>query len=213
MVSPHLDDAVLSVGQMMAGRGGGVTVATVMTGHPPAVVSTTYDRNSGFRNSGVAMARRAEEDRVALAKLGRTAHLHLGLLDGQYQVPQGREEVAGAIARAVEHTGATEMMGPLGLAHPDHLLVADAFLDVAAAAGIPTWVYEELPARVLWPEQVEPALAGVRARGWDTELAFAGDGPLATKQGAVRAYRSQMWALNIHTLLVPERTWRLTRCG
>ena len=58
IVSPHLDDAVLSVGQVMAGRPD-MTVATVFSGVPrrcgPGDL-TTYDRDCGFTSAAKAIS-------------------------------------------------------------------------------------------------------------------------------------------------------------
>jgi hypothetical protein len=48
VISPHLDDAILSAGQFLVGRPH-VTVATVFAGTPPTTdVLTSYDRSCGF---------------------------------------------------------------------------------------------------------------------------------------------------------------------
>lgn len=154
-------------------------------------------------------------------KLLHATAVHGAHLDGQYGVAVDPEAVADDIARALRVTGATMLVGPLGLAHPDHEAVADAVLTVAAESGVPTWVYEELPARVLWPETVAPALGRVRGRGpWEPEIAFCGTGPLETKLKAIRCYRSQLAVLTrtagaagLHTCLVPERFYFLRPRG
>lgn len=103
VLSPHLDDAVLSVGAAIATRvaaGEQVLVATLMTGDeppmPPSPAARTLYRvwhaemAEGARGdqplpSAGLMARRRSEDLVAVARLGAQAR-HLGLADALFRV-------------------------------------------------------------------------------------------------------------------------------
>lgn len=204
IVSPHLDDAVLSCGQFMAGRADTVVV-TVFTGTPaPRGMTTTYDRNCGFDNAYQAMARRRMEDQRALGYLAASSR-HCGFVDHQY-APDRRpalEDVADAIAREVIDADAVAILAPVGLGHPDHLLVAAACR--LLAMDLPITIYEELPYRVLHAEQVPGALAEWGVRGGVPE--FIGTGELATKEQAMNCYTSQLWALDEHAIRCPERFW------
>lgn len=207
VLSPHLDDGVLSCGQLLAGRPGSLVV-TVCTAPPPEHrVCTSVDANCGFANAGQAMAARQQEDTLACWLLQAHQH-HLGHVDQQY----GRQLLPAAVAAdlvAVLPAGAV-VVGPLGLAHPDHIAVAEAMrLALEARGDLEPWVYEDLPSRVLWPEQVPERLGWWRAMGYDPVHADLGGAALSAKEAAVRAYRSQLWALDLHTVLVPERHWRL----
>lgn len=215
VVSIHLDDAALSAGQFLAGRADCVLL-TVCAGQPDPPQVTAYDTACGFRDSDAAMtARRGEDNHAAKIFGATTAHL-MSHLDGQYGTPLDVAAVADDIGKVLAGTGATMLLGPLGLAHADHEAVASAVLDVAAETEVPVWLYEELPARVLWPETVLPALGRVRERGWEPTLAFPGTGDLGLKIKAIRCYRSQLAALHRatgtnHPYLVPERFWLLSR--
>lgn len=228
VVSPHLDDAVLSVGQLLAGREDAV-VATVFAGAPMEHVSTSYDRNCGWANAADAATGRRAEDDLATHLL-RATPVRMEFLDAQYRelgltnlVDTTEEEITGTVrylARRMVETMQTPltMVGPMGLVHPDHHIVRRAV--ESAAQDLPglidLWLYEDLPARVLWPESVPDALAWWAGMGWHAELAFLGTGDLVIKEAAVRAYGSQLWAPEfggdpLHHVLVPERLWRLTR--
>lgn len=204
IVSPHLDDAVLSCGQLMAGRPDTVVV-TVFTGTPAhRGASTSYDRNCGFDNAHQAMGRRRQEDAAAMHVLNAVSR-HCGFIDHQY-APDKRPElcdIADAIAREVIASDAVGILAPAGLGHPDHLLVAAAcrLLDM----DLPITVYEELPYRVMHAEQVPGALAEWGIRGGVPE--FIGTGDLATKGAALDCYASQLWALDPHAIRCPERFW------
>jgi LmbE family N-acetylglucosaminyl deacetylase len=218
VVSPHLDDAVLSVGQLIDSRP--CCVATVLTGTPlRRSMRTPFDVAAGFNSANLAMKGRRHEDASALVGLNATS-IHLGLLDSQYSggQPPAHDLLCAAIAQAADqalaHLPEQVLLAPLGLAHPDHVAVADACADLAARRPeLQLWVYEELPARIVWPELVEPRLQRLRDLGWNPTLAFMGTGSIHAKHAAIICYRSQLAALDTlghfpHTVLAPERTWR-----
>lgn len=222
IVSPHLDDAVLSCGQLMAGRPGCVVV-TVFAGLPPrSAISTSYDQACGFANAAEAIRGRVLEDADALTIL-EARPWPLGFIDHQYREVEALTvdpwEIAEQLARAADESGARIAMGPVGLAHPDHELTAEAFrLFLTLRRQIEPWLYEDMPSRVLWPEQV-PARIGwwTEVAGFHPELGFAGTGPIDEKKAAVGCYPSQAASLrqacggNLYPVLVPERHWRLWR--
>src|SRR4051794_24072309 len=84
ILSPHLDDAVLSCWRVLEGPGE-VEVVNVFAGVPPAGSATGWwDRASGSGDSARAVMVRIEEDRAALAAVGRHA-VNLDFLDAQYR--------------------------------------------------------------------------------------------------------------------------------
>lgn len=220
IVSPHLDDAVLSCGQLMAGRPDCVVV-TVFATAPEVAQATPYDVSCGFTDSTWAMAARQDEDDDALRVLGARP-VHMRFCDGQYGERDEGDlcNIAAALQEAWDLLGRPPVMGPVGLAHPDHELVAAA---VRRAFGhLPEcpelYAYEELPARVLWPELVRPALDLWEAEtAHHYELGFMGTGSRETKAMALLAYRSQLPLVNALedgggqvAMFCPERYWRPT---
>src|SRR5919109_1364707 len=83
VVSPHLDDAVLSCWHVLAG-GDEVTVVNVFTGLPKPGTLGWWDRLTGAADSVERIRERCAEDAEALALVG-VPHANLGLLDGQYR--------------------------------------------------------------------------------------------------------------------------------
>ena len=84
ILSPHLDDAVLSCWQLLDGPGD-VTVVNVFTASPPAgTPAPWWDSATGAVDPVERMRERREEDARALALAGRVS-LDLGLLDHQYR--------------------------------------------------------------------------------------------------------------------------------
>lgn len=209
VVSPHLDDGALSVGQLLCGWSG-IVVLTVHAGTPADDAQlTTFDQHCGFASAAEAVAARRLEDVEALRIVGAGQSL-LKCIDGQYG--EANPYLTTAIWQRLEELAPEVVMFPLGLAHPDHEAVAIAgrrILCEHPGAFEHAWLYEELPARVLWPEMVPPALDRWRAAGFDPVLDFAGTGPKERKRYAVRRYASQLWCLDMDDLFVGERLWRL----
>jgi hypothetical protein len=153
VVSPHLDDAVLSVyGQL----GPETTVVTVLAGLPPEGYLSDWDRQSGATDSRARTAERREEDRRAL---GRSAAVpvHLDFPDRQYValgMPKpSHADVAEGLRPYLE--GADEVLAPAALStnsrNPlrrlrrrrgsDHRLIRDVALQLRPDATL----YAELP--------------------------------------------------------------------
>jgi LmbE family N-acetylglucosaminyl deacetylase len=211
IVSPHLDDAVLSAGQVMAGRPE-MTVVTVFSGVPRDCQQlTSYDANCGFASAAEAVTARRAEDRAALRLLDADP-VWLDFADHQYSEPADDALIADQLAAVAAVASPTLLIGPLGLVHPDHHTTRRAYQTLVATTGVEAWVYEDLPARVIWPEEVPEALAWWRRMGHKPELSFVGTGPLGRKQQALACYASQLGlldALSEHAYLCPERLWRL----
>src|SRR5712691_6246180 len=99
VVSPHLDDAVLSCWHVLV-RARGTIVVTALAGAPPTgVPPALWDAATGASDSRVRVAERRAEDDAALALAGCTP-VHLDCLDGQYE--PGPHDIAAALAPHVE---------------------------------------------------------------------------------------------------------------
>lgn len=211
VVSPHFDDAVLSLGQWLTLHPG-THVATVCTTppHTDNPLVTDYDMKSGFRDAAHAVSVRRQEDRRALAVVGAVP-VELGFVDGGYAPRRGVEfpaQIASAIRRAVEKIKPVDLViGPVGLMHPDHRATAAAVIRYACTRQTAVMFYEELPYRVLSPEAVPEALGLIEATLGAYTLAGPHHAGLRKKRAAIRAYESQLWALNRRCCYVPERLW------
>ncbi|MFF1510326.1 PIG-L deacetylase family protein [Streptomyces sp. NPDC058326] len=89
VLSPHLDDAVLSCGGLLgwAGRRAPVTVATLFTeaAPPPYTLSARqYLKQTGTDDAQELYAERRAEDRRVLERLG-VRQCHAGLVDGLFR--------------------------------------------------------------------------------------------------------------------------------
>ncbi|MGY0237018.1 PIG-L deacetylase family protein [Longispora urticae] len=210
-VSPHLDDAVLSVGATLAGwagAGGTVVVCTVFAGDPPPVLSDAgraFHAHAGLGADAVGARRR--EDVRALAVLDARPH-HLGFVDAIYRDLDGRWLYAGPGA-AVDPTWPPEpglraelrrvLAGLVGEVRPDlvltcsaagghvdHRLVRDAVVAVVTDAGTELLLWEDLP----YALDREPSRAQV-----PVPSARIGPGAVDRKLAAVGHYASQVRAL------------------
>jgi LmbE family N-acetylglucosaminyl deacetylase len=213
VVSAHLDDAVLSCGQFLAGRPE-VTVATVFAGTPSAKsVLTAYDAVTGFKSAAEAMEARRAEDLEALSVLQAKAK-HLDFLDSQYGGRPKPNALIRQLGELIEELDPEFVLAPLGLVHPDHVGVREAVIEAMSAGETPLWLYEDLPARVQHPASVAVALNALRDKGYELELGFIGTGPIDKKMDALWCYRSQMGLpefSNRHEVLVGERFWQVTK--
>ncbi|MDQ3572729.1 MAG: PIG-L family deacetylase [Actinomycetota bacterium] len=235
ILSPHLDDAVLSCWHLLSGKGQ-VGVVNVFTGLPSANGVVPYwDLMTGATDSRARVLDRLAEDKAALATVGRKAR-NLDLLDEQYRaagqpVEPFVEQVAATVA------GADAIYAPAAIdpAIVDHVLVRDAALDVGQDRGISVSLYADLPhaLRFGWPafvvgkeKRVDPAPfwerslrdAGAAAARATPEVHRLSRAQEQSKLKALFAYRSQLAGLDVMfggitraDNLSYEVTWSLTR--
>src|ERR1019366_3066882 len=137
ILSPHLDDAVLSLGGLLAREGADSIVASFFAGAPATALQQPWDTACGFINSDHAIRERIDENQKALAWLGtpRTHIRDYPYLDVEYRkVPdyEGTREqeieagIAEDIAALVEenHEASQIRVFAPGLEmHGDHTLV------------------------------------------------------------------------------------------
>lgn len=201
VVSPHLDDGVLSLGASIAGwtRAGAVVQLLTVFACDPASTTPTggWDRRGGFATEGESARARREEDRRACAELGATAvWLPFGSVD--YERHGDEEDVRRAVAGAVAGNGVVYVPGS-PLTHPDHewlvRTLAAGMLGGASQLAlyaeqpytrrsgrepsVPVWIAEMLGAA----RRFESAPTSVRDR--------------LAKWRAIRRYRSQLPLLAI----------------
>jgi LmbE family N-acetylglucosaminyl deacetylase len=209
ILSPHLDDAVLSCWHVLT-QPGEVGVITVFAGVPTALTTPAWwDRYTGASDSGERVRERVEEDRSALALAGRTA-VNLGFLDEQYR---GYEQTLAPLTEQIElllPRGA-RIYAPAAFAnHADHALVRAAALELRDA-GFSVSLYADLPHATLhgWPAWVKGARLGgsrdLASAFWDHVLAGTSAltptvhaldaGAHERKLAAVRMYRTQLQGL------------------
>jgi hypothetical protein len=212
VLSPHLDDAVLSLWHLLAAAGE-VSVVTVFAGLPesPDLGERSWDRLTGADDSTVRMQERRAEDATALALAGRTP-LHLDFLEGQYRdgappldevidrlrasLPGGARVVAPA---ALDGHRTHREVRAVGLAlGADHELVLYADVPHATRYGWPAWVSgapgdPHLDPHTAWADHLRAA--GIELDALRPQVHRLDDATFARKLDAVRCYRTQVPAL------------------
>jgi LmbE family N-acetylglucosaminyl deacetylase len=178
ILSPHLDDAVLSCWRVLS-QPGEVIVINVFAGVPTSIGAPAWwDRVTGARDSVERVRDRVEEDRTALALAGRTA-VNLNFLDEQY-----RDAAQSLVPVIAEIEGrlmpGAHVFAPAAFGrHADHCLVRAAALRLRSK-GFPVSLYADLPHALLhgWPAWVtgsDPAPSfGVAEALWERTIAQTG---------------------------------------
>jgi LmbE family N-acetylglucosaminyl deacetylase len=214
VLSPHPDDAVLSLWHVLAGPGE-VTVVNVFAGEPAGAKLGWWDALSGARDPQSRMAERWEEDREALALCGREP-TNLGFVDWQYR--RGEQEL-GPLADAIEAAAPAGLLlapSDAGGEHPDHTLVREAALllrdrgrEVALYADLPHATRKGVPH---W----EPLSLNGRGETEPPEVHDLSTAEAARKREALERYRTQYPPLDERfslsskpELLRSEVTWRV----
>jgi LmbE family N-acetylglucosaminyl deacetylase len=215
VVSPHLDDAVLSVGGLLAlidAAEGAATVVSVFAGPAPPGEPSAFVEELHARwalGDEPVVGRRAEDAR-ALALVG-AAPVHLDFADAVYRrsadgtprypdwpavgggVLRDEDDLVDAVARALGEELAARRPGsvlaPLACGgHVDHLVTRRAVERLARAsrASWARWWYEDLPYTARLGEPPAGSVVGLRPH-----VVALDDRSWRRKLAAVDAYPSQ----------------------
>ena len=160
ILSPHLDDAALSLGGLVAKEAANCVVATFFAGTPQEPFYTHWDTKCGFKDSSEAMAARVVEDKNALHALGLSdEHIYyFKYLDLEYRVAQKQwrifdSRIVRALQKDIESLIAklspTRVYAPGLAVHPDHRLLLRAARRAARRSSIEFFLYQDMP-YTLW---------------------------------------------------------------
>jgi LmbE family N-acetylglucosaminyl deacetylase len=164
VLSPHLDDAVLSCFAVLSRQSTTRTVVTVFAGVPAPGTAGTWDAAQGVARSDEYMTERVADDLEVMAGLGVRA-VHLPLLDQQYRT--GRLTSRSVARHLQRYAEGADVYAPAGFGqHPDHVLVRDAALR-AFASMASLHLYADLPyaAERGWPLACADGSCGRDLRG------------------------------------------------
>jgi LmbE family N-acetylglucosaminyl deacetylase len=150
VISPHLDDAVLSCGALLLAHPG-ATVATLFAASPDTYSDplNEHDTDCGFQPGDDTMAVRRDEDVRAMRRLGATPRW-LSLCQNSHAaradpiaVPPGAVD---ALVETIADVQPTCVVAPLGLSHPDHQACHLSALWARDRADAVPWLwYSDLP--------------------------------------------------------------------
>jgi len=199
VLSPHLDDAVLSLGASLASAarsGALVRIVTVFAGDPASVLpASRWDAKARFESFGQAVRARRAEDDHACRLLGATP-VWLPFPDDDYGQSTDDDVLWEAIAPALADADVLLVPG-FPLIHPDHLRVCR--LVRARKVDCPVGYYVEQP-YAAWlrsgfstREPADEEIARLRL-AWGRLRAVPSS--WVTKVRAMRAYTSQMVLLH-----------------
>lgn len=196
VLSPHFDDAVFSLGGLLATLPGPVAVVTVHGGAPaPEAPVSWWDGVCGFSSAQEAHRARVAEDAAACAGLG-VAQVVLDHPDGPYS---DGAELTGLDAFLKELHARTRVWVPLGSNQPDHEKVRLRAMSVLAGLGAPLpWVYADLPYTGHLPEWASDAASGALAKSPMCGLAY---------QELLRTHRTTVR----HDLRLTDAQWSAKR--
>jgi LmbE family N-acetylglucosaminyl deacetylase len=189
VVSPHLDDAVLSLGAAMAtwARGSArVELLTVLACNPDSTAPAGgWDARGGFASEGDSARGRREEDASACVALGITpTWLPFGSVD--YERHASDEEVLGAVLDAVGEDSLVLLPG-FPLSHPDHGWLVDLVAPAFEATRVGLYAEQPYTMRLAEAPQRAERLDGAPFALVEVTLAAR-----IAKWRAIRAYRSQL---------------------
>lgn len=210
VLSPHLDDAVLSLGASIAdaaAKGADVAIVTAFAGDPARQGDpSVWDRRAGFGSSLEALEARRQEDRLACTALGARP-VWLPFDYGGAAVDE--RELGKQLGEAVRDAD-TVLVPGWPLKNPEHGVLA--LLALRIGISPPTLgLYVEQP-YVWWRSYAEPELLpqlaaeGIDMPAW-TALRATRAGRRA-KRRASGAYRSQLKLLRGRALSLPV-IWRI----
>jgi LmbE family N-acetylglucosaminyl deacetylase len=216
VISPHLDDAVFSCGELIA-RHSGTLVVTVFSGAPAGFDQLTdWDAASGFLSAEEAISSRKQEDYAALHMLSAVP-LWLDFFDSQYQVTPTVLAVSSALQEVIEHHKPDTVLFPAGLFHSDHILVHQAMLSVWRDHPEKNWgMYEDAMYRRITGLLQKKLAELLQARIEATPMMSSDDTTRHMKHQAIHCYASQLQALSrtvpdgFTDTFTPERYWRLS---
>jgi len=222
VISPHLDDAVISCGALLLAHPG-ATVATLFAASPAEYTDplNEHDVQCGFQPGDDTMAVRRAEDLRAMTALGARPrwldfcqHSHEERAD-PIAVPDGAVD---ALAATIVDVAPSCVVAPLGLLHADHQAAhATALVLYERDADRPWLWYSDLPYAYI-PRVLDARMRVLHASGWVATPACPPRSPdFDAKWRAFLEYRTQQpamdapWRLHERLERAGETYWTLDR--
>lgn len=188
ILSPHLDDAVLSSFALIASQPAEVLVITVLAGGPQNL-------------------HRRQEDRDA-SRVARFKVCHLE--EDSLETATALESARIAISEQLDRHRIECLVVPAGIGHPDHLSVSRVGLSFVRRLGSLV-VYEDIPYRVMCRTARAERMQRLR-ECFEIERVTLPSYVRQHKEDAVSCYRSQLdeFVNSRVARNVPESLWRIS---
>lgn len=219
VLSPHLDDAVLSVGGIMeyaSHRGRKVVAASICTSEAPVSVSSSPAVREKHEKWGLGpypFSVRCAEDIEAVHALG-AYYLHGGKLDAIYRTdsdgtliypsPTSRfsdlspadplpSSLVGLLEEWIAIIAPTIILCPLGVGqHVDHVITSQALKRVTTIDRISVFLYEDMPYSAGYYGSRDTVKDAINRTEWAVGLPVIVPVDVDAKLAAVKKYGSQL---------------------
>lgn len=198
VLSVHADDGIFSCGEWIATQveaGVDVIVASICAETPDGVDPEWQDTLNA-------------EHLHACETLGAEAEF-LGWYDGKWRPVRDMAADIAFLRGYVLEEDPSSVLIPMGIHHPDHQHFALAALRAVEGLGPRIAVYEDLPYRVLYPDQTYLLRRAFESQYGAILESAAGSGYYDEKLAACQCYVSQWGGDAVRCCLVPERIWWL----
>ena len=196
--SVHADDGIFSCGEWIANQ--------VASGVEVMVASICAETPEGIDPS--RQTNLNAEHVEACAALGAEPEF-LGWYDGKWGGDRDMDFDIEQLRGYIAEINPSSVLVPMGIHHPDHQHFALACLRAAEGTGRRIAVYEDLPYRVLYPDQAYLLRRAFESQYGATLESAASGGFYEEKLTACWWYRSQWAGDAVRCCLVPERIWWL----
>lgn len=220
-LSPHLDDAVLSIGGIIAQaseRGADVIIGTIFTADAPPPTFTSpiiQELNALWKLGPSPVASRRREDAAAAQVLG-ARYLHGGLADSIYRTdrngdsvyptrraifsePSTEDDIAATLTKLlkdwIDENQPDLVLCPLAVGrHVDHVITSETFRTVALDRHVDVFLYEDLPYSTgLFPPGLADSVEDALARtSWRVAHPERVSVDFARKIASIKKYESQI---------------------
>lgn len=197
----HVDDAIFSLGDYIIDSKDSFTVATAFAGIPTD--------SAGYKKHTILRQEHEEACSMINAKV-----INGDLLDDVYG-KQDEDQLINWIKSII--VDFDNIYIPLGVHHPDHILLSDTLLSLMKYFNKTYFVYSELPYMILYPELYKTRLEQVKL---NNTLENINTNFTKNKFNVIKKYNSQItYVANpsqvdedlIQQLIVKEKLWKASR--
>ena len=187
---PHTDDAIFSLGGYIIDNEHSFTIASAFAGIP--IDEVGYKKHIKLR----------QEHDEACAMINAKS-INGDLLDDVYG-KQNEDILIDWIKNIIVNFD--NIYIPLGIHHPDHVLLSDTIFNLMKDFNKTYFIYAELPYRILYPEFYESRIVKFTKKYKMNNVSTVFNG---NKLNAIKLYDSQIQGDIVNSLMVLEKLWKI----